>query len=91
MARTVVKVKSRGIREMFDEWADRDGEKRAERVAAEMRANAPVASGDYRNSITVTRVEHPTRPVFQIGPHVPYGMIVEADRGTAARALDAAR
>lgn len=90
MRLTKLTLNAKGFPDLFAQWADKDGAGRAERVAANQRANAPVESGAYRDSIAVHRVEHPTRPVFQIGPSVDYGMEVEANHGTVARSLDAA-
>lgn len=78
------------FRNVFEQWAKNDGEKRAQRVASAMRAAAPVGTGAYRDSITVQRDEHPSRPVFHIGSTVDYAGLVEANTGNAVRSLDAA-
>ena len=62
-------------------------EQRAHRVADQARADAPVVSGAYRNGITVERVDGQVR----VGSTVRYAKYVEADHGTLARAVDAAR
>lgn len=90
MARPKVKLNTAGVLEVFDQWADGDGAARAERIAAEMRENAPVKTGNYRDHIEVRRVNHRGRPVFQVGSTSPHAHLVEASTGNAARALDAA-
>lgn len=84
-----LKLTSKGFPDLFEQWADKDGAKRAERIAAKQRADAPVRSGAYRDSVRVIREQHPTRPAFHIGPTVDYGMVVEAERGVVARSIDA--
>lgn len=64
---------------------------RGQRVAAAARASAPVESGAYRDGIDVEVDEHPSRVAVHVGTSVDYGMKVEANHGTLARALDAAR
>lgn len=91
MPRVKVKLNSAGVVDIFEQWAARDGARRADRVAAQGRATAPVVSGTYRDSIRVSRETHGRgRPVFHVGPSVDYGMKVEAATGNMARALDAA-
>lgn len=85
-----VEVPPGAVSALFKQWARVDGAGRAERVAAAQRAAAPVVSGSYRDSITVVEEQHPTRPVFHIGPTVPYGAVVEARHGLVARSIDAA-
>lgn len=51
---------------------------------------APVESGAYRASLRTWTEEHPSRVVAHMGADVPYAMVVEADKGVLARALDAA-
>lgn len=91
MPKVKVKLNSAGVVDIFEQWASRDGARRAARVAAQARATAPVVSGTYRDSIRVSRETHGRgRPVFHVGPSVDYGMEVETATGTMARALDAA-
>jgi Bacteriophage HK97-gp10, putative tail-component len=58
----------------------------AEKVADRARSSAPVASGDYRDSI---RVESATtdRAVERVIATAPHSHIVEAKTGNLARAL----
>ena len=91
MPRVKVKLNSAGVVDIFEQWAARDGARRADRVAAQGQATAPVVSGTYRDSITVTRETHGKgRPVFHVGPSVAYGWEIEARMGIMARALDSA-
>lgn len=91
MAKAKVKLNSAGVVDIFNQWADNDGARRAERVAAQAQSIAPVRSGAYRDSITVTRETHGKgRPVFHVGPSVAYGWEIEARMGIMARALDSA-
>lgn len=91
MARTRVVIhKGKPFRDVFNQWAENDGQRRAERVAESMRSRAPVDTGAYQRGIEVTRDEHPDRPVFHIGSSVDYAGVVEANTGNAVRALDAA-
>ena len=85
-----VKLNSAGVNDVFAQWARNDGATRAERVAAQQRATAPVESGELRDSIEVQRHEHPTRPAFHIGPTAAHGLAVEARTGFVSRSLDAA-
>jgi Bacteriophage HK97-gp10, putative tail-component len=92
MARTKIKVLLPGIRELKrDPGVAAFVAERAERVAAAARAGAPVESGTYRDSISVTSDVHPVSgAVSHIGAHVDYAMTVEANTGNLTRALDAA-
>lgn len=53
-------------------------------------ANAPVKTGAYRAGLHLEVVQHPTRVVVRVAGSTDHDMIVEADHGTLARALDAA-
>lgn len=64
---------------------------RAARVASAAKSAAPVDSGEYRDSIEVNMEQHPTRVVAHIGSSAAHAMIVEANEGVLARALDAGR
>lgn len=74
-------LKSAGVR------ADLTG--RAERVASAARASAPVESGAYRDSIHV-EADTTDRAAARVVAGVSYAMVVEANTGNLARALDAA-
>lgn len=60
---------------------------RAERVLATAKANAPVKTGTYRDSIHIEVVEHPTRMVVQVVADAPHAHLVEANTGNLARSL----
>lgn len=86
-----VRLLSRGMRDLLASPEVREAlTQKAEAVADTARASAPVASGAYRDSI---RVEQDTtdRAAVRVIADVPHALIVEANTGTLARALDAAR
>ena len=85
-----LRIKSKGIRDVFDQWADGDGQRRIGRALSAAEASAPVESGAYKRSLRVERVEHPSRPVLRVVADVDYAMQVEAEHGTLSRSLDAA-
>lgn len=62
----------------------------AERAAEAARSSAPVASDAYRDSIHV-ETDHTDRMVKRVVADVDYALVVEANTGNMARALDAAR
>ena len=62
---------------------------RAERVLAAAQSSAPVASGTYRASLHIEQ-DTTDRAVARVVADVPYAMVVEADTGNLARAIDAA-
>jgi hypothetical protein len=64
-------------------------EARAAAVASAAKSSAPVDSGDYQASIHV-ETAHTDRMVKRVVADVSYAMVVEADTGNMARALDAA-
>jgi len=64
--------------------------RRAERAAAAARASAPVASGAYLASIKVVDEVHKDRVVSRVYAKDPKSLLVEANTGNMARALDAA-
>lgn len=89
MARPKVKLNSRGIAEVLrSEGVRRELREHAERVAARARAQAPVDTGAYRDSI---RVESDTtdRAVERVVSDDPAARIIEARTGNLARALGA--
>lgn len=59
----------------------------AEPIAATARANAPVRSGEYRDSIGVLVDRHSDRVVVHVTSTAPHGLIVEAATGNLVRAL----
>lgn len=63
----------------------------AERVAAAARASAPVDTGEYRNSITVSVKSAARRNVALVTAEDPKAMFIESETGNLARALGAVR
>lgn len=62
---------------------------KAEAVLSAAQSSAPRVTGAYADSLQI--VEDVTdRAVARVVTTVPYGLIVEADTGNLARALDAA-
>lgn len=57
----------------------------AERIAAQVRADAPVDSGDYKASIQVT-VKQQRRSVALVESTDPKALIIESKTGVMARA-----
>lgn len=53
-------------------------------------SSAPVASGDYQASLHI-ETDHTDRMVKRVVSDVDYAMVVEANTGNLARALDSAR
>lgn len=92
MARRVkVKINRRGIRELLN--SDDVGDMLEERMRpalAQAKVNAPVASGAYRDGLHLER-DHTDRVVVRLAGSTDHDLVVEADTGNLARALDAAR
>lgn len=84
-----VRLNSAGIRDLFRQWASGDGMARGARIAATMNATAPVDSGALSHSHHAEIVQHPSRPVVQIGSDLPYAGEIMVRTGYGARALDA--
>lgn len=59
--------------------------KAAEKIADQVRADAPVDSGDYKASIGVT-VKHQERSVALVISTDPKALVIEAKTGVMARA-----
>lgn len=90
MANVRIKLKSSGMEAMLKSAGVRsqlDGP--AEAVLAAAIADAPVKTGNYRDSL---HIEDDTtdRAVKRIVASAPHAHLVEAQSGTLARALDAA-
>lgn len=64
--------------------------KRAESVLDAAVSNAPVASGEYRESLHI-RQDTTDRVAVRVGSDAPHAWVVEAKTGNLARALDAGR
>lgn len=91
MARSGVKLNSKGVAELLKSSGVRaDLTARGERVLASAQSSAPVASGAYKESLSVTQ-DTTDRAVVRVGASVAHAFIVEANTGTLARALDAGR
>ena len=89
---TDVKINPAGLRELYKSGGVRgELERRGGRVLAQAVATAPVDSGNYRASLRMVSEDHPSRAAVHVGASVDYAWVVEADHGTLARALDAAR
>jgi len=88
VASTRIKLNSAGIQSYLDGGGGVDAmlQAEAETRAERARANAPVASGAYRDSIHV-ETDHTDRMVKRVVADVPYAMVVEANTGTMARSL----
>ena len=88
MAKARIKLNSAGIQSLLDggQGVDAMLQAEAETRAERARANAPVASGAYRDSIHV-ETDHTDRVVKRVVADVPYAMVVEANNGTMARSL----
>lgn len=64
--------------------------RRAQAIAAEARASAPVETGSYAGSITTRDASAGRdRAAAQAGSPLPYAMAVEATHGVLHRAMDA--
>lgn len=63
---------------------------RMERVLAVAQANAPVASGDYRDGLHIEVVQHPTRVTVRVVGSTDHDLVIESRTGNLARSLDAA-
>ena len=80
----------------FFEWLGREPgvveltREGAEKIAAIARASAPVASGEYRDSIGVMRSPRGGRVVWRVDADCDHALAVEARTGNLARATRAA-
>lgn len=87
---TRVKLIDRGMAEVLKSAGVRaDLTSRMERALSEAKANAPVASGDYRDGLHIVQATT-DRAVVRIAGSTDHDFIVEAETGNLARALDAA-
>lgn len=91
MAGVRVKLNNAGIRQVLQSpEVAAELQARAERVAEAARVSAPRASGEYANSIEVVMDQHADRAVAHVVAKAPHSLLVEANTGNLARALDAA-
>lgn len=87
----VFKINHRGMGELLRSGGvAAEMHRRAESVASAARSNAPVESGDYQASIHVEDAVT-DRAVSRVVADIEYAAAVEAQHGTLARSLDAAR
>ena len=90
MPKTKVVLDRAGMRALLlDDGVRAELRRRAERVAAQARATAPVETGAYRDGITVFDATT-DRAVVRVGSTARHAPLVEAKTGNLARALDAA-
>lgn len=90
MAAAKVRLISRGMRSLLtDRGVGADLTKRAERVAARARATAPVATGEYRDSITV-ETDVTDRVVARVVARDRKSHLIESRTGNLTRAIDSA-
>ena len=86
------KVNSSAIRKLLrSPGAQRATDMKAAQVAAIAQSIAPVASGDYRASITPKADPTPNRARSEVRSDVDYALIVEARDHVLLRALNAVR
>ena len=90
MARARIQLDSDGIEELLHSDSVRaELTARAERALAQAQSTAPVATGDYRDSLHIEQATT-DRAVVRVVADVPYAWAVEAETGNLSRALDAA-
>lgn len=90
MASIRYKQNSAGIKELLNSGGTRDMlTGMAGSVLSAAQSSAPVASGDYRNSLHLEQ-DTTDRAVVRVVADVPYAGLVEANTGNLGRALDAA-
>jgi hypothetical protein len=91
MARTKVTLKHGGMKELLNSSDIGDMlEKKMAPALAHAKAKAPVDTGAYRDGLHLERV-HTDRVVVRIVGSTDHDLVVEADTGNLARALDSAR
>ena len=93
MPRPRVKINQAGVRALLSDPGVRaELERRAAAVEAAAKASAPVASGQYRDSIRAQSDSSPIdgRARATVGATAPHALVVEARTGNLARALNAA-
>lgn len=88
---TRTRLNSAGMRALLNS-ADVRAEltERAERVLAKAQADAPVATGAYRDGLHIIQ-DTTDRAVVRVSGGTDHDWIVEANTGNLARALDAGR
>lgn len=90
MARTKVKLLTRGMRALLNDGGVRDElTRRMGPVLATAQSNAPVDTGEYKASLRIIQATT-DRAVVRVGSVDDKAMSVEARTGNLARALDSA-
>lgn len=88
--RVEVRMNPRALRQLLNSDEVRDDlTQRAERVLADARSSAPVASGEYRDGLHIVQ-DTTDRAVVRVAGNTDHDLLVEAATGNLARALDAA-
>ena len=88
MAYANYKPNPAGVREILrSEAMGKVVEDAADIIAERARSIAPVRTGDYRESITVSSDVHESRVASHVGPHVAYGLIIETKTHVMRRSL----
>lgn len=86
-----VKLISSGVKKILNSGETRDLlTAKAGPVLSAARSGAPVATGEYHDSLAIVQ-DTTDRAVTRVVSTAPHGLIVEANTGNLARALDAAR
>ena len=84
------KLKSSGMKELLNSSEVRAlVTQPAERVLSAAQSSAPVASGEYRDSLHIEQATT-DRAVVRVVADAPHALAVEASHGTLSRALDSA-
>ena len=84
-----IKLNGRGVKELLNSDDVRaELTRKAEAVLSAARASAPVASGEYAGSLHIKQ-DTTDRAAVRVGSDVPHALVVEANTGNLARALDA--
>lgn len=91
MASTRVKLNSRGVAALLKSSGVRaDLTARGQRVLSAAQSSAPVASGAYRDGLHIVQ-DTTDRAVVRVAGATDHDLVVEANTGNLARALDAGR
>jgi hypothetical protein len=86
-----IQLNSAGMRDLLSSsGVAADLKRRADRVAASAKGSGPVDSGEYVDEIEVIMEQHDDRVVAHVTANARHSMLVEANTGNLARALDAA-
>lgn len=87
---TRVKLKSSGVKQLLNSSGVRSLlTSKAGGVLSAARSGAPVVSGEYVSSLQIVQATT-DRAAVRVASTAPHGMIVEANTGNLARALDSA-